>query len=155
MFELVNWGRPFFRCMWCFKQWSRRSLMWNAQKSYNNWDIIGSKYCLEMKVLHKVLQMKRKYKTPNSIPYPFTLPPEGIGAHVYNKFLNTINHVCKIRMQNKWWMVYGHAQIQHIVIAHYKLATTVCYVSGQTIPNNSAFLFYRHDWYCSPILRWW
>ena len=36
-----------------------------------------------------------------------------------------------------------------IVIVHYTI-TSYYWISGHTRPNNSAFLFCRHDWYCSP-----
>ena len=132
-FELVNWGRPFLRCM-CFKQWSRQSLMWNAQKSYNNWDIIRS---IVFRKASIKLHTQSLYKWKESIK-PLTafhtLLPYPKELELMYKFLDTNNHVCKIRMQNingEWYI--GHAQIQrYIVIVHYKLATTVCIWANHT-----------------------
>ena len=83
------------------------------------------------------------YKSPNGIPYLFAFP-QGNGAHVqiswhYQSCLQNTNANGELLDMPRY----------SIVIVHYKLATTV---SGHTIPNNSAFSFCRHDWYCSPTL---
>ena len=108
-FELVNWGRPFLRHM-RFKQWSRQSVTWNAQKSYN-WAIIRSKYCFRKesfisakKVLNFIQTLANEKKVINPLTAFHTLSPSPKELESIYKFLDTTNHVCQIRMQmvNYW-----------------------------------------------------
>ena len=82
--------------------------------------------------------------------HPFRLPLRNWSS--CTNFLTLPNHVClQNTNQECKWSIFGHAQIQYtycIVIGHYT-RTRYYYISGHTIPNNSAFLFCRNDWYCS------
>ena len=100
--------------------------------------------CKEGIKLHtKSYKWKESNKAPNGIPYPFAFL-QGIGTHVqiswhYQSCLQNSNANGKLLDMPRY----------SIVVVHYKLATTV---SGHIIPNNSVYLFCRHDWYCSPTL---
>ena len=115
-FELVNWGRPFLRHI-SFKQWSRQSLTWNAQKSYN-WDIIWSivfrkeSFINAKKVLNFIQSLTNEKKVINPLTAFHILSPAPKELELMCKFLDTSYQSCFAKYECKWWII-GHAQIQY------------------------------------------
>ena len=98
------------------------------------------------KVLNFIQSLTNEKKVMKPLMAFHTLSPSSKEVELIYKFLDTT--IMFAKNTNAMGELLDMPRYS-IVIVHYKLATTV---SGHTIPNNSAFLFCRHDWYCSPTL---
>ena len=101
------------------------------------------------KVLNFIQSLTNEKKVINPLTAFHILSPAPKELELMCKFLDTSYQSC-LQNTNANGELLGMPRYSIIIIiVHYKLVTTV---SGHTIPNNSAFLFCRHDWYCSPNL---